>query len=393
MTLRIKYIHEIFLEEIDKNMKKVLIVRSGPYQVNPEGYNLQELGLASAISQQGYQCDVMYYHKTKNYDQLYEKNGEQIKIFWRRGIRLFRSGIYPQILREKFLNQYDKIIISEYSQIMAVLLSRIHSNVYIYNGSYYNLFKIPIIEPIYDFLFVEMLNKRTKTVFCKTEKAECYLKNKGFNDCKVVGVGLDIEKFEQEEEPTEDTIELLRRMENKQNILYVGSLSKRKNTAQLIRIFNILKSKSGKKNELQLVLIGKDEDNIVEKINYSRFKDDIIYQPYLKNSQLQFIYPSSQLLVLPSVQEIFGMVLLEAMYFKLPVVSSASAGGETLIQDGINGKIVNDFNDEHWVDCIENLLNNPLELKRLGECAHKRITEQFMWSSIARKIIETFDER
>ncbi|HEV1567131.1 TPA: glycosyl transferase family 1, partial [Streptococcus pneumoniae] len=97
---------------------------------------------------------------------------------------------------------------------------------------YYNLFKIPIIEPIYDFLFVEMLNKRTKTVFCKTEKAECYLKNKGFNDCKVVGVGLDIEKFEQEEEPTEDTIELLRRMENKQNILYVGSLSKRKNTAQ-----------------------------------------------------------------------------------------------------------------------------------------------------------------
>ena len=374
-------------------MGKILIVRSGPYQVNPDGYNLQELGLAAALGKQGFPCDVMYYHKTKNYDQVFEKENQQINVFWRRGIRLLRSGIYPQILRKDFLSQYDIVIISEYSQIMAVLLSRLHPNVYIYNGPYYNLFKIPIIEPIYDALFVKKLNKCTKAVFCKTEKSKQYLSEKGFKNCKVVGVGLDIEKYGQDEYPDGDTLGILEKMKNRRNILYVGSLSKRKNTLFLLKVFEELKSQMSKEEKLQLVLIGNDEDNLLKEINSSVYKDDILYQPFLKNSQLQFVYPNSQLFILPSVKEIFGMVLLEAMYFKVVVVSSASAGGEILIEDGKSGKIMEKFDVKQWVKYIENLLSDPIKLEQIGESAHKRIEEHFMWSSIAKKMIETIEER
>ena len=50
-------------------VKRILYIRSGPYQVEPNAYNLQELGLAKAFAEKGIQCDVLYYHKNKNFEQ------------------------------------------------------------------------------------------------------------------------------------------------------------------------------------------------------------------------------------------------------------------------------------------------------------------------------------
>ena len=124
----------------------ILIVRSGPYQVDVNAYNLQELGLAVALSKQGNNCSVLYYHKTQNKDETIVKDGHKINIFWRKGIRLLRSGIYPSVLKKEFLMQYDIVIASEYSQIMSLLIARKHKNTYVYNGIYYNLFKIHFLH-------------------------------------------------------------------------------------------------------------------------------------------------------------------------------------------------------------------------------------------------------
>ena len=101
---------------------KVLYIRSGPYQVDTKSYNLQELGLAKAFAEKNVQCDVVYYHKEKDFDQKIVKDGYEINVLWRKGSRLLRSGVYPQILKKEFLRTYDAVIISEYSQVMAVLL-------------------------------------------------------------------------------------------------------------------------------------------------------------------------------------------------------------------------------------------------------------------------------
>ena len=148
-------------------MKRILYVRSGPYQLDLDSYNSQELGLATALNELGFSCDIMCYTSGKNRDEIIENSGVKIKVLWRKGIRLLRSGIYPMILKKSFLSEYDIVICSEYSQIMSVLLLWRHKNVYIYNGPYYNLFKIKFLEPIYDKLFCKYINKRAKKVFCK----------------------------------------------------------------------------------------------------------------------------------------------------------------------------------------------------------------------------------
>lgn len=370
-------------------IKKILYIRSGPYQVNPNAYNLQEIGLAKAFAEKGMQCDVLYYHKKKSFDQKINKSGYEINVLWRRGIRLFRSGIYPQVLNREFLSQYDVVIISEYSQIMAVFLCELHPNVYIYNGPYYNLFKIPFVEKIYDKLFVKLLDKKTRCIFCKTEMAKEYLEAKNLTRCVPVGVGLDTEKFDVENQIEPKTQALLKKMQGHKNIVYVGAISKRKNVRVVAKAFDFIKEKGDL--ETQLVVIGKDENGCWKECEEQfgdKARNNVIRVPYIKNAQLKYIYPITDVFVLPSIQEIFGMVLLEAMYFGAPTISSGSAGARTLIENGKSGYIIENFDPENWALKITELLKNEHLRSKIGKAASERIQEQFMWSCIVEKMIE-----
>lgn len=374
-------------------VKKILYIRSGPYQVDPNAYNLQELGLAKAFAEKNIQCEVVYYHKKKDFNQNIIKDGYEINVLWRKGIRLLRSGIYPQILKKEFLDTYDAVVISEYSQIMAVLLCRMHQNVYIYNGPYYNLFKIPFVEKIYDTLFVKKLDKNVKRIFCKTEMAKEYLESKGFTKCIVTGVGLDTQKFDKEDYIEPKTKELLQKMQGHKNIVYVGAISKRKNVKVIAQAFDIIKEKED--GETQLIVIGKDENSYwkecVEQFN-AKAKSAVIRVSFVKNAQLKYIYPNADVFVLPSIQEIFGMVLLEAMYFGVPTVASGSAGAKTLIEDGKSGYIVNDFKPLTWAEKISGLIENEQLRKVIGKAASERIKKYFMWDSIAEKMLEEINQ-
>ena len=139
-------------------MLKILYIRSAPYEADIKSYNSQEIGMATAFKKMGCVCDILLYTKNNNHDEIIENDGQKIRILWRKGIKVLRSGIYPSILKKAFLSQYDAVICSEYSQIMSVLLLKKHHNVYIYNGPYYNLFKIKITEKIYDLLFCGYIN-------------------------------------------------------------------------------------------------------------------------------------------------------------------------------------------------------------------------------------------
>ncbi|MBT1165053.1 hypothetical protein [Bifidobacterium felsineum] len=205
--------------------RKILYVRSGPYKLNLSKYNSQEVGLAKALTDLDCSVDILYY-SDKNYDQIINYNDRTIKILWRKGIKIFRTGIYPSLLNQAYLKQYDAIICSEYSQLMSIILSKLHNNVYVYNGIYYNLFKLPFIEKFYDWLFVPLINKNVKGIFCKTRKAKKYLENKGINNLQVIGVGLDPKPVPKQMD--KQTKCLLRKMDNHHNILFVGQLTKRK---------------------------------------------------------------------------------------------------------------------------------------------------------------------
>lgn len=377
--------------ENQNQVKKMLYVRCGPYELTFNNYNLQEIGLGTAFCKKGFDFDVLYYSKV-NRTQIINVGNRKITILWRKGIKFLRTGIYPFLYRNSFLKKYDIVITSEYSQITSCILAKLHNNVFLYNGPYYNLFKIPLTEKLYDRLYCKKINQLMKKTFCKTRMSEDYISRKGITNTVVTGVGLDTTKFDNVKVVESSTKNLLEKMRGHRNILYVGNIIPRKNVELIIRTFVKLKQTS-KYNDVQLVIVGKGDEGYKRKCRSlipEHLEALVTWCEFIQNSQLKFVYQAAHVFLLPSVHEIFGMVLLEAMFFSLPVVSSHSAGAETLIQNKKNGIIVEGFDENLWATEIKDILDNPMLGTKYGEAASKTINDYFLWDRIVDKMIDYF---
>ncbi|MDM0917476.1 glycosyltransferase family 4 protein [Clostridium perfringens] len=371
--------------------KKILYVRSGPYKVNLNSYNLQEVGFSKSLCDKGFSCDILYYSNFNKDEEIYSNNNCKVRILWRKGIKILRTGIYPQILKKKFLSRYDLIIATEYSQIMTILMSKLSNNVVIYNGPYYNLFKIKFIEKIYDKLFVNVINKNIKQVFVKSDLAKEYLIKKGIKNISVLGVGLDISKFELDNKPSNKINKLIEFMKKNKCLLYVGSLDDRKNFRFTLKVFEKVNNINP---DIKLVVIGKGKRGYVEncfKEIKNETKKNIIHINELDNNYLKFVYKEADIFVLPSKLEIFGMVLLEAMYFGVPTITSVNGGSSTLIKNNINGIIMNNFDENNWCNNILNLINNKDLSEKIKENSKNTIKNNFNWNSISSLFLNNLD--
>jgi phosphatidylinositol alpha-mannosyltransferase len=103
------------------------------------------------------------------------------------------------------------------------------------------------------------------------------------------------------------------------------------------------------------------------------------------------LYKSSDLFVLPSNQESFGIVILEAMASGLPVVASAVGGITNLVKDGQTGLLVPPYNSDILAKAIIKLLGNPELIQKLSEEGKKQV-QNYSWSEIADKTEEIYQE-
>jgi glycosyltransferase involved in cell wall biosynthesis len=95
---------------------------------------------------------------------------------------------------------------------------------------------------------------------------------------------------------------------------------------------------------------------------------------FVNQSQLPAVYRASDLFVLPSEYEPFGVVVNEAMLCGCPVVVSDQVGARyDLVRDGETGRVYPSQDINALVEILQNLLVNPENLKQMGKKAHKRM--------------------
>lgn len=385
-------------------MKRILYVRSAPYDLVLNLYNIQEIGMAKAFCCQGYNVDIIVFcKKPQKQCVIFEHNGYQVQWIEKSRYRWFRWGINLKICKGNFLNQYDYVIGSEYMQLQTFLLSRKTKNMYIYNGSYYNLFMFKWTSPIYDLLFTKKLNANVKQVFTKSIIAESFLKEKGYGHLTTVGVGLDISRFEASSEIEPETKALVDYMLENKCILYVGNLSERKNYPFLLEVYEqVLKYDP----DIKFVVIGKSvvspyykmvgvkdeyyEKNCMKK-TAQKVKNGIYRIEKVSNSQLRYIYPLAKAFLLPSKLEIFGMVLLEAMYLKAPIITSKNGGSMTLIYGKETGQMIEEFDKDRWCCAVMKYLNDTEYARTVVQNAHELIKKEYTWEAITNKMINIMD--
>ena len=232
--------------------------------------------------------------------------------------------------------------------------------------------------------------KESLPCFAKSILAEDFLRDRGFRNITTVGVGLDTERFDGlDTNPSPDVENILKRTNDHPFLLYVGLLEPRRNTKFLIELLAELNRNA---KDLSLVLIGRGEEEyksqVFELAKSLGVSDNVLYLESLKQSQLPFLYRKAAMFLLPSSYEIFGMVLMEAMYYEIPVITTQNGGSLTLI-DSASG-IVCDLDINEWKEQIIRILRDAKYRKQIGINGKKMVEEKCSWDVITSKMIKNY---
>ena len=139
----------------------------------------------------------------------------------------------------------------------------------------------------------------------------------------------------------------------KNSILFLGSISQRKNPLLLLRALNYLK----KRNTFQIKIVGPQINNkylksLTDYVSNNALDKSVLIEEEVSQEGVINYLSSASLLVLPSISEGLGRVILEAQAVGCPVLVSDAGGMKDLIKDGETGFV---FKSEDLEDLSEKI--------------------------------------
>ncbi len=191
-------------------------------------------------------------------------------------------------------------------------------------------------------------------------------------------------------------------------VLFVGRITRQKGIVHLVNSIKYINE------DVQIVLCAGMPDtkeieiemkNAVD-LAKEETKNNIIWIPeMLPKPDIIKLYSMATVFVCPSVYEPFGIINLEAMACKTPVIASEVGGIPEIIIHGKTGLMVpiefsktDEFSLENpikfekdFAKAIDNLLKSPEKIKEMGENSRKRVEDIFSWKSIAEKTIRFYE--
>lgn len=169
-------------------------------------------------------------------------------------------------------------------------------------------------------------------------------------------------------------------------ILFLGSLQPRKNLPQLVQAFALIANKIPH----HLILAGgkgSSYKQLLSLVEEHGLQDRVIFTGYIDDQQRAALYQHAELFIYPSKYEGFGLVVLEAMSFGVPVITTnnsslpeAAGDAGILVQiDDISGLA------DNMLDVLTNEhLKNELIEKGLKHC------ERFSWQQSAKEMLSVY---
>jgi glycosyltransferase involved in cell wall biosynthesis len=188
---------------------------------------------------------------------------------------------------------------------------------------------------------------------------------------RIVPNGIDLDRFSPTRSKSDPTPEVGSEL---YSIGYVGRLDPIKGLLTLLKAFETV---SRENPGCKLVFAGPDFGmkralmSIVERRKLS----GVTFLGPVSHHQLPSIYRALDVVVTPSLFEIFGMSTLEAMACGRPVVSTRVGGLIDLIQEGYNGYLVRSEDDAALADRVNYLLQHKHSAQRLGQNARRKALE------------------
>lgn len=195
---------------------------------------------------------------------------------------------------------------------------------------------------------------------------------------------------------SQKTFKEIRSRKREKILLYVGRIEPVKGLMTIIETLSLLKkTKTSLYNQLKLVVIGggkKDLDlpqnkefiRIKESLKAKNLRGKVIFLGSKEQSELKKYYSAADVLIVPSLYESFGLVVIEALACGTPVVVSQIGEMREIVKQGKNGFSFRPNDSFSLSQCLERFFSQEKELwdrKKISQ----EVIKRFSWEQTAKE--------
>jgi glycosyltransferase involved in cell wall biosynthesis len=172
-------------------------------------------------------------------------------------------------------------------------------------------------------------------------------------------------------------------------VIFTGSLVQKKGVFQLAKAWNIVVKEIP---DARLLILGKGPVGKVAAFLQGPTKSNVIFKGHVDKDELYACLAHSAVAVFPSYAEAFALAPLEAMAFGTAVINSNLTSGPELIDDGVNGLLIDPDNVEQLASAIITLLNEPEKRLQLALAGNEKVKQCFDINIVAKQTLQFYQE-
>ncbi len=204
-------------------------------------------------------------------------------------------------------------------------------------------------------------------------------------DYTIIPNGIDLERFDTYTEPFEEY------MDGKINILFVGRLERRKGFRYLLEAYRKVKKDNP---NIRLIVVGPiNKMRLHYKFLTKTYSlKDVIYVDYVSNEDLSRFYHTADIFCAPSTgRESFGIVLLEAMAARKPVLATNIDGYASVLCQDVDGLMVPPKNITALAETLKVLIDDKQLRESLGKRGREK-AERHSWDKVSRSVMDYYEQ-
>lgn len=157
--------------------------------------------------------------------------------------------------------------------------------------------------------------------------------------------------------------------------LFVGRIIKRKGIDTLLDACRQLNKVNKKDYTVVIVGDGEQQESLKLFCQEHNLQDNVKWSGRIDYEMINSYYKNSDVFILPTWEDTWGVVVLEVMLFDKPVICSTGAGSSELIVNGENGYIFDPYKSDELASLMSKFIDNPYLVTEMGVKSQQKIKQ------------------